>query len=81
MLYLDHAFQKFLDNSEDLDIVMALHNLSEYSDNYSSTSRSFRNYYIDDVNDFFNENNDVSNYKRNKNKQQHVNLLGIRQNW
>ena len=81
MLYLDHAFQKFVDNAEDLDIVMALHNLLEYSDNYSSTSRSFRNYYIDDVNDSFNENNDVSNYKRNKNKQQHVNLLDIRQNW
>ena len=37
MLYLDHAFQNFVDNAEDLDIVMALHNLLEYSDNYSTT--------------------------------------------
>ena len=81
MLYLDHGFQKFVDNAEDLDIVMALHNLLEYSDNYSTTSRSLRNYYIDEVNDSANENNDVSNYKRNKNKQRHVNLLSIRQNW
>ena len=31
---------KFIDNAEDLDIVMPMYNLLEYSDNYSMTSRS-----------------------------------------
>ena len=30
----------FLDNAEDLDIVMPMYNLVEYSDNYSMTSGS-----------------------------------------
>ena len=36
MLHLDHAYQKsitFIDNVEDLDIVMPMYNLLEYSDN------------------------------------------------
>ena len=41
----------FIDNSEDLDIVLPTSNLSEYSDNYSVTSGSLWNYYRDDVND------------------------------
>ena len=28
----------FVDNAEDLDIVMSMYNLLEYSDNYSMTS-------------------------------------------
>ena len=48
---------KFTDNEEDLDIVMAMHNLLECSDNYSITSGSLWNYYRDEVNDDSNENN------------------------
>ena len=43
-----------IDNAEDLDIVMLVYNLSEYSQSYSMTSGSLWNYYrdkTDDVND------------------------------
>ena len=39
------------ENVEDLDIVMAMHNLLENSDNYFMTSGNLWNYYIDEVND------------------------------
>ena len=34
-----------IDNAKDLDIVMPIYNLLEYSQNYSMTSRSLWNYY------------------------------------
>ena len=58
----------FIDNAEDLDIVMSMHNLLEYSDNYSKMSRSLWNYYGDEINDSANENNDTDNYGINNNK-------------
>ena len=45
----------FIDNAEDLDIVMPMYNLLEYSDNYSMTSGSLWNYYRDEINDDANE--------------------------
>ena len=33
-----------IDNAKDLDIVMSMYNLKEYSDNYSKTSGSFSQY-------------------------------------
>ena len=45
----------FIDNAEILDIVIPMHNLLEYSDNYSITSGSLWNYYKDVVNDNYNE--------------------------
>ena len=50
----------FIDHIEDLDIVMPMYNLLEYSDNYSIKSRSLQNYYRDEVNDDENE-SDVAN--------------------
>ena len=47
---------------------MPMHNLSEYSDNYSMTSGTFWKYYRDEINDSANENNDVDNYRINNNK-------------
>ena len=41
----------FVDSAEDIDIVMPMYNLLEYSDNYSMTSRSLWNYYRDEIND------------------------------
>ena len=35
----------FIDNAEDLDVVMLLYNLLEYNDNYSITSGSLWNYF------------------------------------
>ena len=35
-----------IDNAEDLDIVILMYNLLEYSQNYSMTSESFWNYFL-----------------------------------
>ena len=40
-----------IDNAQDIDIVMPMYNLIEYSDNYSKTSASLWQYYKDDPND------------------------------
>ena len=51
----------FIDNAEDLDIVMPMYNQLEYSENYSITSGSLWNYYRYEVNDDANENNAANN--------------------
>ena len=38
-----------LDNAEDIDIVMPMHYLLEYNQNYSMTSGSLWNYYRDEI--------------------------------
>ena len=40
-----------IDNAKDIDIVMQMYNLIEYSDNYSKTSESLWQYYEDESND------------------------------
>ena len=40
-----------IDNAQDIDIVMPMYNLIEYSGNYSKTSESLWQYYKDDPND------------------------------
>ena len=40
-----------IDNAHNIDIVMPMYNLIEYSDNYSKTSGSLWQYYKDDPND------------------------------
>ena len=40
----------FIDNAEDLDVVMPMYNLLEYSGNCSVTLGSLRNYYRDQIN-------------------------------
>ena len=40
-----------IDNAQDIDIVMPMYNLIEYSNNYSKTSGSLWQYYKDDPND------------------------------
>ena len=40
-----------IDNAKDIDIVMPMYNLIEYSDNYSKTSGGLWQYYKDDPND------------------------------
>ena len=40
-----------IDNAHDVDIVIPMYNLIEYSDNYSKTSGSLWQYYKDDSND------------------------------
>ena len=55
----------FIDNAEDLDIVVPIYNLLEHGDNYSMASGSLCKCYRDEVND---ESNVVS-YRINNNKQ------------
>ena len=45
-----------IDNAEDLDVVMHMNNLLEYSKNYSKTTESFWNYYKDEPNSGANNN-------------------------
>ena len=40
-----------IDNAHDIDIIMPMYNVIEYSDNYSKTSGSLWQYYKDDPND------------------------------
>ena len=48
-------------NSKDLDIVIPMLNILEYSFNYSMTSGHLWNYYRDEINDDANENNAACN--------------------
>ena len=57
----------FIENVEDLDIVMLIDNLFEYSDNYFVTPGSLWNY-RDEVNDDANEIKEAGNYMINNNK-------------
>ena len=57
----------FINNGEDLDIVMPMYNLLEYGNNYSMTLTSLWNCYRDKVSDSANEIDDNNN-KINKNK-------------
>ena len=45
--YILKINNKLIENAEDLDIVMSMYNLAEYSNNYSMTSGSLWNYYKD----------------------------------
>ena len=48
MFYLLAVYRNVLiDNAEDLDVVMPMYNLIEYSKNYRKTTRSLWNYYRD----------------------------------
>ena len=46
-----------IESAEDLDIVMPIYNLFDYSKNYSKTSGSLWNYYRDELADETNDNN------------------------
>ena len=56
----------FIDNAEDLDIVMLIYNPLQFSDNYFMKSGSLWNYYRDEVNDDENENDSSNNRINNK---------------
>ena len=49
-----------IDNTQDIDIVLPMYNLIEYSDNYSKTSGNLWQYYKDDPN-----NNIADSFKSN----------------
>ena len=51
-----------IDNAEDLDIVMPMYNLLEYSKNYRKTTGNFWNYYRDEPNSGLGGDNNNVNY-------------------
>ena len=56
----------FIDNAEDLAVIMPMYNLSEYSDNYYMTSGNLWNYYRGELND--DANKVITNRRLNNNK-------------
>ena len=52
-----------IDNAEDLDVVMPMYNLLEYSKNYRKTTGSLWNYYGDEPSDPFSSNSQSFKYK------------------
>ena len=66
--YISKINRAFTDNAKDLDIVMCMYNLLEYSDNYSATPGNLR---WDEVNSDAIENN-ATNYRKNYLKQHQV---------
>ena len=53
-----------IDNAEDLDVVMPMYNLLEYSKNYRKTTGSLWNYYRDEPNDPLSSNSKSFKYKK-----------------
>ena len=60
---ISKIINKFIGNIEDLDIVMSMYNLLEYSENYSMSSGRLWNHYRDEMNDDTNENSAVDDYR------------------
>ena len=54
-----------IDNAEDLDIIMPMYNLLEYSDNYSMKSGSLWDYHRDEINNDVNENDYDNRWNNN----------------
>ena len=52
-----------IDNAEDLDVVMPMYNLLEYSKNYKKTTGSLWNYYRDQPNNPLNTDSESFKYK------------------
>ena len=52
-----------IDNAEDLDVVMLMYNLLEYSKNYKKTTGSLWNYYRDQPSDPLSTNSESFKYK------------------
>ena len=54
-----------IDNAEDLDVVMLMYNLLEYSKNYRKTTGSMWNYYRDEPSNHLSTNSESFKYKTN----------------
>ena len=52
-----------IDNAEDLDVVMPMYNLLEYSKNYRKTTESLCNYYRDEASNPLSSNSESFKYK------------------
>ena len=59
--YITRINGELIEDADDLDIVMPMYNLLEYSKNYRKTTGSLYNYYRDELNDDANLNNFANN--------------------
>ena len=66
---------ELIEDADDLDIVMPMYNLLEYSKNYRKTIGSLFNYYIDELNDDANLNNFANNNVVSSNSFQYKNKI------
>ena len=66
---------ELIEDADDLDIVMPMYNLLEYSKNYKKTIGSLYNYYRDELNDDANLNNFANNNVVNSNSFQYKNKI------
>ena len=67
-----------MDNAKDIDVVMPMYNLIEYSDNYSKTSGSSWQYYRDDpANTMQNSESFKSKIKISRNTPDDVNTKNV----
>ena len=65
-----------IDNAEDLDVVMPMYNLLEYSKNYRKTTGSLWNYYRDEPNSNIGDNNITHSILNSKSFDYKANLMG-----
>ena len=65
-----------VENAEDLDIVVPMYTLLEYSKNYSKTSASLRNYYRDELTDETNDNGPHKNVINSKSFKYKTSITG-----
>ena len=63
MHYLLIAYQRSIDNAEDLDIVMPMYNFLEYSKNYRKTTSSLWHHYRDEPSNPLCSNSESFKYK------------------
>ena len=66
---------EFIEEADDLDIVMPMHNLLEYSKNYRKTIGSLYNYYSDELSDDNNSNNFLNTNAVNSNAFEYNNKI------
>ena len=66
---------EFIEDADDLDIVMPMHNLLEYSKNYRKTIGSLYNYYRDELSDDNNRNNFLNTNVVNSNTFKYKNKI------
>ena len=66
---------ELIEDADDLDIVMPMYNLLEYSKNYKKTIGSLYNYYRDELNDDANLNNFANNNVVSSNSFQYKNKI------
>ena len=62
------------DNAEDLDVVMPMYNLLEYSKNYRKTTGSLRNYYRDEPSNSLSYNSESFKFKTSI-KEEHQKIM------